>query len=105
MLSWLSYNDHQLFAQFYHVKVVFQKASSKEPELCCVVLWLVSGGKAELSHVKGTALSQEPDSLPSDQYRKLATLEEVGKFSVRSFQGDPMKIPSEIKKQSFFCGR
>ncbi|MXQ81383.1 hypothetical protein E5288_WYG005962 [Bos mutus] len=40
-----------------------------------------------------------------DQYRKLATLEEVGKFSVRSFQGDPMKIPSEIKKQSFFCGR
>ena len=66
MLSWLSYNDHQLFAQFYHVKVVFQKASLKEPELCCVVLWLVSGGKAELSHVKGTALSQEPDSLEQD---------------------------------------
>lgn len=43
MLSWLSYNDYQVFAQFYHLKVVFQKASSKEPEPCCVVLWLVSG--------------------------------------------------------------
>lgn len=66
MLSWLSYNDYQLFAQFYHLKVVFQKASSKEPRvlLCCAVVsvW----GKAELSHVKGIALSQEPNSLEQD---------------------------------------
>ena len=55
-------------------------------------------------HAVGTQLTALP-SLPSDQYHKLATLEEVGKFSVRSFQGDPMKMPPEIKKRSFFCGR